>query len=68
MEPLRIIVVGEMEVIDARVHVGGVALADLLDHLPSRYVSPAKAAYGPVQITVDTGPSPSQLALPEVAA
>lgn len=50
---LRIIAEGRMTTVDSRLHVGGVALSDLLDHLPSRYVAPAKADYGHARITVD---------------
>jgi hypothetical protein len=65
VEPLRIIAEGEMTVVDARVHVGGVALADLLDHLPAKYIGPAKATYGQARVTVDLRPA---LGAEEVAA
>lgn len=51
---LRVIAEGEMTVVDSRLHVGGLAITDLLDDLPSgRYVSPAKVAYGEARVTVE---------------
>jgi hypothetical protein len=41
--------------VDARVHVGGVALSELLDHVPAKYVAPMKANYGPGKVTVELG-------------
>jgi hypothetical protein len=68
-QPLRIIAEGQMSIVDCRVHVGGVALSELVDHLPGRYVAPAKADYGPVRITVEVLPPQHEtLELPEVTA
>ena len=52
-EPLRIIAEGRMETIDSRVHIGGVALGELVDHLPCKYKTPAHFDYGQVRITVE---------------
>lgn len=51
---LKVIAEGKMEIVDSRIHVGGFALTELVDHLPSgRYVSPAKVAYGEARVTVE---------------
>ena len=68
-EPLRIIAEGRMTIVDQRLHVGGVALSELIDHLPGRYVAPAKTDYGQVRVTVDILPPQSGvLVIPEVSA
>ena len=69
--PLKITAEGRMTIEDARLHVGGVALSDILDNLPGRYIGPAKTDYGHARITLEVQ-SPvkaeATLALPEVAA
>ena len=52
-EPLRIIAEGRMTVHDGRLHVGEVALSELVDNLPCRYVAPANFDYGKARITVE---------------
>jgi hypothetical protein len=52
-EPLRVIAEGRVTIVDSRVHVGGVALSELIDNLPCRYVSPAHFDYGEARITVE---------------
>jgi hypothetical protein len=68
-QPLRIIAEGQMTIIDSRVHVGGVALSELLDNLPGKYVAPAEVNYGDARITVELRePQEATLQIPEVTA
>lgn len=51
---LRVVAEGEMEIVGSRVHVGGVALSELIDNLPSgRYVEPGRVRYGKTRVTVE---------------